>query len=80
MAKFKVGDKVRVKNVCEGVTKVGFLDTMEKRCGTVVTISKVFEGIEDICGCTVYYISEEEATDEITYFWAEEWLEEVKND
>lgn len=80
MAKFKVGDKVRVKNFCEYVPSVGFLDTMEKRCGTVVTISKVFDDDVDLFGTVCYYLEEEMATDEIAFFWAEEWLEEVKND
>jgi hypothetical protein len=79
MAKYKVGDQVRVKDAdtCYRTeNNIGFIDTMEKRCGTVVTISKIITGYEGFPFPNgVYFIEEENPPDQIRYYWAEEWLE-----
>ena len=76
MAKYKVGDVVRVKQTLDyGAGGLGFLDTMESRCGTAVTISKVFEGGNDWFDEPAYYIKEDEG---IKYYWTESWLEPLE--
>lgn len=79
MAKYKVGDVVRVKQTLDyGAGGLGFLDTMEHRCGTAVTISKVFEADFHLFDEPTYYLKEED--DGIQYYWCESWLEPLEGE
>lgn len=77
MAKFNVGDKVLVKDVCEGHEDIGFTDTMEQHCGTIVTIKKVLEELNLVLSDVVYYIEEDDPR--MQFYWPEDWLEPIES-
>ena len=71
MAKFKVGDKVRVKkNLIPGKVygNVSFVPSMRNMCGKIVTIKDFY-----FDNCNMYL-------KEIGYLWSPEMLEPVKED
>lgn len=79
MAKYKVGDVVRVKQTLDyGAGGLGVLDDMEHRCGTAVTISKVFESDNEFFTEPAYYLKEEDGY--IQYYWCESWLEPLEGE
>ena len=75
MAKFNVGDKVRVKDSCEGHKDIGFTNAMRKYCGTIVTIKRVFNKTRFNLSDVTYHIEEYDNGTE--FFWAEDWLEPI---
>ena len=71
MAKFKVGDKVRVRKDLIPDTKYGdvyFVYSMKNMCGKIVTIKDFYSD-----NCNMYL-------KEIGYLWSPEMLEPVKED
>lgn len=70
MAKFKVGEKVRVKKDAKSIPGLIFMSEMKRFLGQKVTIRSVLENDE-------YYI-EEDTTCDHGWFWHESWLEPVE--
>lgn len=79
MAKYKVGDQVRVKQYydCERIGKVDLISSMITRCDTIVTISKVLDADGEWLLEPVYYIKEDK---HVQYYWSESWLEPLEGE
>jgi acid stress-induced BolA-like protein IbaG/YrbA len=70
VAKYKVGDKVRILNPIPDNNEPGVTESMEEMAGSVCTIEEV-KGIEGYDGACQCYTLEE---DRDKWDWAERWL------